>query len=155
MSARSLSRELPGWLKCAVFAAKREIIPIFRIASLAIWSTWRTGIFRWRSALSCGRWRSFSCRRRRRTERGAQVLTFRVTRCHPERSEGPHQRSHINEPPEALVRAAAEELSHWRDERCLVPNFWDGTAAVPPCYWRDWRAVVFSSSRVFTTERNS
>src|SRR4030095_3216374 len=53
---------------CAVFAAKREIIPTFRIGSLAIWSTWRTGTFRWRSVLFCARLRSFSCHRRARTD---------------------------------------------------------------------------------------
>src|SRR6266446_408175 len=50
MSALSLSRELLGWLRCAVFAAKREIIPTFKIESRAILSTWRTGTFRWRPA---------------------------------------------------------------------------------------------------------
>ena len=36
MSALSLSRELPGWLRCAVFAAKREIILTFKIESRAL-----------------------------------------------------------------------------------------------------------------------
>src|SRR5213082_1582800 len=60
--------------------------------------------------------------------------------------------SYINEPPEVLVRSAAEELSSWRDERRLVPNFWDGTAAVPPCYGRESRAVA-SAVRAFLPRR--